>query len=835
MTTFHSTFETNFLTNIITMSYFIVPPVSYQTQQKLKKMETGRKKKKSRGDGSDSTSIYSNSSVKSRLKGDSNGETVGDSVSRRQNSDIEEDKDKILLAFPTKLKPSSSSEGLASLGPRKYFTRSNSSTSSLTDVTDKARNASTYSSSSNASQTYHSDSHKQNILTPHSGTSPETSPGYAATNSPSSSPSGFPFPQDRRNSSLTSNHSHSKPLTRFSRRLSSPYAGTEDEKVLARTPRPKGPEAEKSIFKPSYNTEIPQRKVHIPTFKPIIDITVLNTLESLKQALLMPSFQVFRYNNFLDILRDYHSSDPVNFASVRHQSMRKFIVRNRLKSHCESKLQPEMALTTDSSTIKDVQFYEGILAHELLRLRCFLRKLIRAESSKRNFGILHNEEFLQLNFSNYVRFLIDLPDIEDKSILTELELENYSYKDLFNKIGDELCLIKNTEDGEVDTDIDEHKKVLIKNNLLLQAITKVSYEYILFEKYHIQILSKLHNNSLIGREVLEDLFNKHKHHIKTNNLELPKILLFNSYYSAQYAWFLSTMIPFVRVFESSIYQENNKLINDAELYLDIEARTIKTSFAKSDQELFDTFSSKLYINDFEQYQSLTPDHLVKIHKLLDNQSPKYKKVNRHETPDPCSTYSHKPMNFEHYGNSLSTIGSNTFDLVQSRDLALQVSPSNYNTVLSEFHRILKPGGYLELPTLQVGSEFIQEHIEKVLGKPGADFQHPVMSKAGGASRVEDLDLHMVSEVVPNFPQVLLAELNTIFGIGNVKYSISILDSQNEINGFLFKHIRFLYLEIRGKFDEYCAKLDENDENDDLSTTDDGSIHLFIQIRARKAM
>jgi hypothetical protein len=821
------------------MSYFVVPAVSYQTQQKLKKMETERKKKKSRGEGSDSNSIYSNSSGKSRLKGDSNGETVGDSVSRRQNSDIEEDRDKIFLAFPTKLKSSSSSEGLAPLGPRKYFARSNSSASSLADVPDKARNASTYSSSSNASQTYHSESHKQNILTPHSGTSPATSPGYVPTNSQSSSPSGFPFPQDRRNSSLTSNHSHSKPLTRFSRRLSSPYAGTEDDKVPARIPRPKGTETEKSIFKPSYNTEIPQRKVHIPTFKPIIDITVLNSSESIKQALLMPSFQVFRYNNFLDILRDYHSSDPVNFASVRHQSMRKFIVRNRLKSHWESKLQPAMASTTDPSTIslphKDIRFYEGILAHELLRLRCFLRKLIRAESSKRNFGILHNEEFLQLNFSNYVRFLIGLPDIEDKSILTELELEHYSYKDLFNKIGDELCLIKNTEDGEVDTDMDEHKKVLIKNNLLLQAITKVSYEYILFEKYHIQILSKLHNNSLIGSEVLENLFNKHKHHIKTNNLELPKILLFNTYYSAQYAWLLCTMIPFVRVFESSIYQENNKLMNDAELYLEIEARTIKTSFAKSDQELFDTFSSKLYINDFEQYQSLTPDHLVKIHKLLDNQSPKYKKVNRHETPDPCSTYSHKPMNFEHYGSSLSTIGSNTFDLVQSRDLALQVSPSNYNTVLREFHRILKPGGYLELPTLQVGSEFIQEHIENVLFKPGSDFQHPAMPKASGASRVEDLDMHMVSEVIPNFPQVLLAELNTIFGNGTVKYSISILDSQNEINGFLFKHIRFLYLEMRGKFDEYCAKLDETDENNALSTTDDESIHYFIQIRARKSM
>ncbi|ODV77787.1 uncharacterized protein CANTADRAFT_26843 [Suhomyces tanzawaensis NRRL Y-17324] len=649
-------------------------------------------------------------------------------------------------------------------------------------------------------------------------------------------------------SQVSSAHHKGSTSSRFSRKLSSillggspsPSPTIESKIVESKYPHPSSQNESKSsskqsLFKASYDNSIPlhsseidvtpsleiepHRSINrrpselgITRFVPLISLGYLNSIQTMKEVLFTPGFQIFRYNNFLSLLSDHNHGDPINFASIRHHSIQKFINKYRVSKDYSS----DFDITVDH----DSSYFEGLLAHKSLEARRFLRGLIKKEleASHTKIGISNNEELMQINFTNYVRYVLDLPSSIDSKYLNKTERKHYEYKTLFSKISTALYLKKKEEVGGESLGTTGETEASIKAGLLVQLITKVSYEYILLEKYHIQILSNFNNNSIIDGRVLAELYSKHRQRIKEGNPEQLKVLFYNVAFSAQYAWYLSVTIPFVRVFESNVYAENHKLIKDGKLYDDLEKKTVKNSFEKSDKELFDTFTKKLYINDFKQYKVTTPDKLVKLHKLLDNNSPKYAHVNRRQIPDPSAVYGHKPMNFEYYDDSLSTLADNTFDFIQSRDLPFQITLDNYLTTFRQLHRVLKPGGTIEVPFIHIGQDCVKQYIDEAIN--GTSKKEPQIQSW----------LYEKFDCIHDVTRVILQGLLEVFGKSQVKYSIVLLNNNNEVNHFLYKHVSLILHEMVGHMKECCMNFKDSDE---ISTVDAEDVHYLINIKAHK--
>ncbi|RLV89895.1 hypothetical protein JA1_004937 [Spathaspora sp. JA1] len=401
--------------------------------------------------------------------------------------------------------------------------------------------------------------------------------------------------------------------------------------------------------------------------------------------------------------------------------------------------------------------------------------------------------------------------------LNDIEKKHYEFKSLFKRIADALYQMKRDETSDV---ISNERD--IKTKLLLEAITKVSYEYILLEKYNIEILNKFSDNNILEQRVLKYLFEKFHDRVKVHNPESTKVLLFNTFYSIQYGWYLAVACPFVRVFETNVYAEDKNLIANKSAYEEVEMKTSKRDFSQSDQMLFDIYFKKLMFSSFQEYKTMSSEKLIKLLKLIDNQSPKYSRMNRHEIPDPSSTFSHKPMNFEYYSDGLATIESNSFDLIISPDLPLQVTSENYRTIIGEFHRILKPGGMFETKSMQFGSKSIEEFLSK--------------HKDGGYPRswdFDDFNLEFFYDVVPKFVEAILEELNSVFGTGNVKFTVLLICANSEVNNFLIKFSGLKLFELAGKFNTYCSMFEE--QGDSMKLDNDSSVHFVVHIRARKTV
>lgn len=87
-------------------------------------------------------------------------------------------------------------------------------------------------------------------------------------------------------------------------------------------------------------------------------------------------------------------------------------------------------------------------------------------------------------------------------------------------------------------------------------------------------------------------------------------------------------------------------------------------------------------------------------------------------------------------------------------------------------------------------------------------------------------------MIPDFLQAILKELSNIFGEGNVKYHVSLLNSIGELNCFLAKHICFQLFEMFGRLDEYSAKFTNVDDTNLRDINEDG-MYYYIYIRAHK--
>lgn len=544
-------------------------------------------------------------------------------------------------------------------------------------------------------------------------------------------------------------------------------------------------------------------------YQVVSDLSIFNTWESMKKNLYFPAFQEIRYHNFLNVLSGQHKSDPVLYATDRRQSLTKFI-KTFEKSH-------EVDYKSRIEKRNDTHYYEVILGSIMLNLRELFKEILREQFSydETKQNLMNHDEILQVNVSNYIHFLFGLPSIQDlnirKSQLKEMHMMHYTFKAVFEKVGEELCALKKDELVSA-----ENRKEAIQY-CVSDAFRKAGFEYLLLETFMLQILAKLGNNSLIENRHSKVLFDIYSGRMRSNNQESIKILNYNLRFSAQNSWFLALTVPFVKVVEMNISEEND-LINDYKRYQENSSKVIKTDFMEQDEFLFHNYFKLLGFHDFESYRSASYRKLVKLHKLISSSALEQQKFKIGLARNLAIPGFNKPINFQYHPQSLATLKSETFHLIQSRDLFLQLTRKNYSTILKEFHRILKSGGVLELPYLQTGSDISKEALEQ------------------GTSSISDiyinLDQSKKFNLIPSFTRTIIKKLNHIFGSQNVKVGFSVLSCRNDIFNHLYENYGAIVHSAFDSLNDFYARYSDSIENRTINK--DKELFYLIHIRAQKS-
>lgn len=432
-------------------------------------------------------------------------------------------------------------------------------------------------------------------------------------------------------------------------------------------------------------------KEHIannPEFLPVTDLCVFNDIHVLLKHMITPTYQFLRYQLFLDIMSDHHRHDPITFALIRLNLIDKFTARHR------SNLKHPM-----DDAHGDVRHYEGALALLLLNVRLVLRdNILEGITTGENLGryypltyspnrqvlkplgikaprFVSLEELNQINLINHVRYIINLTG------LPEL-LPHHQFKQKQLQIADALYRLLRAELGND----------VLREFLMVLTIAKVLYDYVLLEKYHLQILTKFLANSVTDDAILKKLWTK-----RALTQTVPLVLIYNCTYLVQLGWYFAHMVPFCRIYELLVVNETKELTidpGDELVVLPME----HDYFNRLRLGLYYLYRQKLAKELLERVRAAAPPKL------------------------------HKPINFHYFPGKLAEIPAATFDLIQSRDLMYQLTPQNYVEVLDQFHRILVADGVVEFPCILFNNNRLLDiNIAEVLGLL-PDFFNTVMAQ-----------------------------------------------------------------------------------------------------------
>lgn len=526
----------------------------------------------------------------------------------------------------------------------------------------------------------------------------------------------------------------------------------------------------------------------ISQFRPFTDLSSLNTFEGIQGILINPSYALKKFHIFLDMFSEHHINDPINFAMVRMQSLRSFTDR---QSSSKLNIFDESSLHQDRSPI----LYENALSFELLKCRSYLRSLINTELQKQGrCSFISNEELIQYNFINYVRFLINLPVPGDEDFNAEPPLRtHYEFRAFLHKVN---LILDSITKKNYDKELSQSSHSV---DSLIQNITKSSYEFILLENYIIQILVKFNNDFLIERRITKHLYNLYNLNMKLGKKEALKVMVFNTWFSVNYSWHLAVTIPFVRVFEMGIINEPVSILENDDLPHEINSlKPGCLALDDMDHPLYDEYFSKLDLSSFDNFCQMTRNSLATFHK---------KEAMANSAQKTCV----KPKNFEFYSQSLATIALETFHVIQSRDFALHVTPDLSKTILKQFYRLLRYGGVLELPLFVTGDD---RHSAL-----GSEIQHLFANPTQAHQSSK-------SNLIPKFVRNILSHLSDIFGPENVKFSSVLLTNKNEMSKYLIEHTTMVLYEMFGRLDEYC-------EQHRVREGDKRELFFYYYIRAEK--
>ena len=530
-------------------------------------------------------------------------------------------------------------------------------------------------------------------------------------------------------------------------------------------------------------------------------LEILNSQSSMKNAFYRADYAMQRFSVFLDWLSELQVNDPINFAGIRVHSLYKFVGRLH-----------KSQLTNDDSNQKptkwDIHHLEGSIAFELFKLRHFIRKMAASDPQKK---VVLTEELMQINMINYSRFILNLPNLPREKIegLDEIYKQHYKFKNFF---GDMALKISSTrKDGY----LDEVTTGVLDDDYLMQTIEKVSYEFTLLEKYFMHILFKLNKEFPIENRVTKHLYSLYKLNLKFEKKESLKVLVFNSCFSRQYSWYLSATLPFLRVIESSkIYSGELLQLEalDGDANPEITRSEKQEDFRKADIGLWEGFFKRLTLGTFENFKGMSKKDLVTIQKEAGDTKLAELSLNK------PTAIKIKPVNFEYYSKSLTTIASETFHVIQSRDLNFQLNKRNLKPFIQEFHRILKPGGILELPIILSGEE------EKEKSPQGVKTSFP------NASTFMDIEIREKLDLIPHFFEELLRVLSEVFEPKKIKFSSVILSSHNDLTAYLINYTAFSLCERFGLIEKLHEQFERLKNQEQLEKI---PCHYYFYVQVEK--
>lgn len=767
------------------MSFYIVPSMSYQTQQKMKKKDKDGEKGKKRKKRSSLETHDEVKSLQSTSSGSSSSIPRNSTSERGSNSEVTIANDESVklnerdaIASPLDSSRQNSASSKASLVEPHTFTQRQhlgGSTSSAATKLSGGRQKST-SEASTLSGTRFS----RKLSTTFMNAIEQYSPSSTTRSSVVSSNSQLP---------LVTNSPKSKQEALFKSSYIDGKFNASSSSLVSNT----------KLAPDNRSTNSLARE-----FVPIINIEQLNTFDGVRKCLYNPQYQVHRYELFINSVKEYHVSDAINFGNVRNYSLIRFISRLSKTSKNQDK-EPSQP----SEAIYEMESYFSLHAFRLrYMIRREMRKLLKEISHAGE--IIAHEELMQINFTNYIRYILELPDISTVAPenLTDELRGHYTNKDTFVEVRDKLYVLSKEEVGE------GGGSSFNSTDHFLQMIAKVSNDYFLLEKYFLQILFKLDGNHPLDPKCLQrmfDLYCQNKKDVATGSskFKLVKVLNYNTFFSAVESWYIAVLCPFLDVYESSCYAEDPDLIKDSDKYYEnhrMYHEYNKSRFNSPEEDIYQGYFKHVpdFKNDFNYFKGYSPEKLVKLQE-------KIHEFNKREN----NLSAFKPMNFQYYNKSLSTIPDETFDFVQCRDLALQLTPSNYKVTLREFHRILKKGGSLEIPGIQLGGD----SLKSFLNTKRDDFFKKW--------EMDGLNINSFFDIIPNFTEEVLRELNTVFGKCNVKYGYALLNTDVDVNMYLVQYVLWRTFEIDGKLEIYNENIGEEGRHHGRG------IHFFVKIVAQK--
>lgn len=534
-------------------------------------------------------------------------------------------------------------------------------------------------------------------------------------------------------------------------------------------------------------------------FKTFQSLEVLNSAASINFHFFKLDFAAVRCSQFLDGICEHQISDAINFSGVRVHSLNKFV--SRQKSRLRNEKDLEISLTK-----MDMHHFEGLIAYQLLLCRNFLRKLILLEG---NSNSSPPEELIQSNVINYIRFLLLLPKLSPSQCnkLDDVYMMHYKFKNFFADMAEKLNSMR--KDGY----LDEICGDTLSGDALLQCVGKISYEFNLLENYFVHILVKLSAGFLIDHRLTKNLFNLYKINLKLEKKESMKVLVYNNFFSRQYAWYMAVSLPFLKVFETSVFYDKPSTDNGAHNADTELSMNKRTDLCEEDELLWLEHFSKLNLGTFEEFKNMSRKDLATLQRetsaVLSAKHPQ----------EGDSERQIKPINFEYFAKPLSSIENETFHLIQSRDLNYQLNNENYKPILRELHRILKSGGVLELPLFRSGDEMGQSIPQ------GLKTFFPDPNTYMGLETKNRLN------IIPHFLEAVLQELSLLFGPKNIKFSSSLLSKKLNMNAYLINFTAFSIYELLGEIDKLCERFDHIEGFDKLSNAE---CHYFFYIQAEKS-
>lgn len=538
---------------------------------------------------------------------------------------------------------------------------------------------------------------------------------------------------------------------------------------------------------------------HVTEFKPFLSLGVLNNEKDIRSTFFRPYFVFLRFSSYLETLCEHQVSDPINFAGVRVHSLYNFVNRQKLslQNEAENTLYPIRS---------DVHHYEGLISYELLRCRAFLRKLVLSNTDNKNCN--PPEELIQSNIINYLEFLLLLPSKSSVSVNEgdDITIQHYKFKEFFTEISSKLNSLR--KDGY----LDEISADALNEDTLLQCIVKISHEFNLLENYHIHILVKLSQGFLVDHRLTRHLFSLHKLNLKLEKKESLKVMVFNTNFSRQYSWYLAVTLPFLRVFEMSVFNEE-PVQGTVDTKLDTPLSSNRSNLGEDDEFLWNEYFSKINLGTFEEFSNMTRKELATIQK--ESPCALYPLISTHST----RTEKFQPVNFQYYPKSLSSIASETFHIIQSRDLSFQLNLHNYKAIFREFYRLLKPGGVLEMLLFRSGEEGNKSIPQ------GSKTSFP------NASTFMGLEIMNRLHLIPHLLETMLQELSELFGARNVKFASSLLSNHLNMNNYLINYTALSVYEMFGQADQLCEQFDGVNG---FEKPTHSLCHYFFYIKAEKS-